>query len=329
MEFNITTISSMSCLNLRGLENLVVGAPGFIDYKVSRLSAYASYTCYNTTHGPTISLKCNNCQVPRGNYYISWQFIDLPNNPASSVGFQFNLSAKDHGDDRHVSFVSGTLKSGSYVYDQPVTFRGPELNILKVHLFPQIFSYLDNLKIIQPLFHDFIPGSYLSEVSDLKASVQSSKDGLMNITLYISYMSDYIVEIDKESIFGIVGFLADIGGLYALSLAIFLYFLLLCESRIKQLRNEDNVMRIIRNQRRAQQNWDKLRKYVKYTWGRSNLNLTCRSGRKRQGSAMIDSLCRTRFLHEKKINIFPAAVLSDTIRSTDLDGPISTGVSNV
>ncbi|KAG1330841.1 putative Neuroligin-4, X-linked [Cocos nucifera] len=203
MEFNITTISSMSCSHLRGLDTLVVGAPGLIDYRVLPLSSYVNYSCYNTSRGPTISLKCNSCQVPRQDHYISWQFIDLPNDPAAAVGFHFNLSAKAHGDDKHVSFVSGTLKSASYSNDTPVTFRGRDLNILKIHLFPERFIYLHDLRLIQPIFHDFLPGSSFSEARDLQASLQSSKDGLVNAALYIRYLSDYIVEIDKENVVGI------------------------------------------------------------------------------------------------------------------------------
>ncbi|XP_026659933.2 uncharacterized protein LOC103705760 isoform X2 [Phoenix dactylifera] len=299
MEFNITTISSMSCSQLRGLDTLVVGAPGFIGYKVLPLSTYVNYSCYNTSRGPTISLKCNSCQVPRQDHYISWQFVDLPNDPAAAVGFHFNFSAKSHGDDKHASFVSGTLKYASYSNDTPVTFRGRDLNILKIHLFLEKFIYLHDLRLILPLFHDFLPGSSSSEASDLQASLQSSKDGLVNTTLYISYLSDYIVEIDKENVLGIVGFLADVGGLYVISLAIFLYFLLQCESRIKKLQNEDSVMRDVRCKRRAQKHWNKLRKYVMYTWGHSNLNM--RSGSSTQhGSSMIDSFRGIGSPHRKK-----------------------------
>ncbi|RZR96874.1 hypothetical protein BHM03_00025992 [Ensete ventricosum] len=108
LEFNITTISSMSCSHLRGLDSLVIGTLGSIDYRVYPLSTYVEYNCQNTSSGPTVSLKCNSCQIPRRNHYISWQFVDLPNDPAIAVGFRFNLSAKDHADGNHVSFVTGT-----------------------------------------------------------------------------------------------------------------------------------------------------------------------------------------------------------------------------
>ncbi|THG06098.1 hypothetical protein TEA_008922 [Camellia sinensis var. sinensis] len=45
-----------------------------------------------------------------------------------------------------------------------------------------------------------------------------------------------------------------------------------CEYRIKKLRNEDSIMRKIRNRRKAQDRWDKLRKYVMYTWGCNTLD---------------------------------------------------------
>ncbi|CAL9774686.1 unnamed protein product [Musa acuminata subsp. burmannicoides] len=298
-EFNITTVSSMSCSHMRGLDKLVIGTPGFIDCKAFPLSNYANYSCYNTTWGPTVSLKCNNCQIPTGDHYISWQFVDLPDDPAAAVGFQFNLSAKAHNDNRLVSYVSGTLNSGSYLHNRAVTFRGPDLNIMKIHLFPQKFDYLkDNLWLIQPLVHDFLPGSFFYEIDKLRASLRSSKDGLVNTTLCISYLSDYIVEIDKENILGIVAFLSDVGGLYTITLAISLYFLHQCESRIKKLQMDDTEMRDIRRRRRAQQHWDKLRIYVRYTWGHSNLNM--RSRTKPVRNSIIGMLSGIGSLHIRK-----------------------------
>ncbi|URE39368.1 hypothetical protein MUK42_15425 [Musa troglodytarum] len=298
LEFNITTISSMSCSHLRGPDSLVIGTLGSIDYRVFPLSTYVEYNCQNTSSGPTISLKCNSCQIPRRNHYISWQFVDLPNDPAIAVGFRFNLSAKDHADGKHVSFVTGTMISDTYANDEPKTFRGSDVNVLRIHLFPQVYNNLNNLKLIQPLFHDFISGSSFSEASDLQASLQGSKNGLVNTTLFISYLSDYIVEINKENMMGIVGFLADVGGLYAISLAIFLFFLVQCEARIIKLRHEDTAMRNIVRQKHAQKNWDKLRKYVMYTWGPNNLVDDNKS--KRHGSSMINCIHGIQTLHRKK-----------------------------
>lgn len=294
MEFNITTVSSMSCAHLRGLSTVVLGTPGFIDHRVYPLSTYATAVCQNRSTGPTISLRCNNCRIPRRNFYISWQFVDLPNDPALAVGFEFILTVKDHENDKYVSFVSGSLQADNYIFDKPITYRGPDLNILKVHLFPQIYNYLHDLKLVQPLFHDFVPGSYFSEINDLKNSLQRPTDGLINTTLDISFLSDYIVEIDRENVMGPVSVLANIGGLYAVSIAIFLYLLLQLEARIKGLQNEDTVMREIRSQRRAQKNWEKLRKYVFYTWGPSNMNI------ENQDSLVGDTLCGLGSSHKIK-----------------------------
>lgn len=202
LEFNITTISSMSCSNLRDLGTLVTGNPGFIDYRRASLSKFGNYSCQNTSRGPMITLGCNNCQPIQDNMYISWQFTDLPNNPAAAVGFQFNLSTRSHTNKRHLSFVSGTLKNGSTFDDRPVTFRGSNTNILKFSLFPRIYHHLHDLRLIQPLFHEFVPGSFFSDTSQLQASLQSPKDGILNTTLYINFLSDYIVEIDKKNIMG-------------------------------------------------------------------------------------------------------------------------------
>ncbi|XP_028957371.2 uncharacterized protein [Malus domestica] len=267
MEFNITTVSSMSCSNLRGLGTLVTGNPGFIDYRVAPLSTFGNYSCRNTSIGPTINLRCSNCQPIQDNLYISWQFVDLPNNPAAAAGFQFTLSTRSHANKKHVSFVSGTLKNGSSLDDTPVTFRGTTTNILKFSLFPRIYHNHHDLRLIQPLFHEFVPGSFFSDASQLQASLENSKDGMLNSTLYVNFLSAYIVEIDNQNIMGPVRFLADLGGLYCICIGIFLCLLVQCEFRIKKLRNEDIVLRRIRNRRKAQDHWDKLRKYVMYTWG--------------------------------------------------------------
>ncbi|CAJ1822226.1 unnamed protein product [Sphenostylis stenocarpa] len=266
MEFNITTVSSMSCANLRNLGNLVTGNPGSIDERVVSLSTLGNYSCYNSSTGPTIVLKCRNCKVHYDHMFISWQFVDLPNNPATAVGFEFKLTSMDIAQ-KHVSFVSGTLKNGSDFNGSPLTFRGNQTNILKFNLFPRIYHNLHELKLIQPLFHEFLPGSVSRDTNELRASLERSADGLINTTLFINFLSHYVVEIEKENILGPVSFLADLGGLYCISIGIFFYLLIQCEYRIKKLRNEDSILRRIRNRRKAQEHWDKLRKYVMYTYG--------------------------------------------------------------
>ncbi|KAK4403778.1 hypothetical protein Sango_0746400, partial [Sesamum angolense] len=213
-----------------------------------------------TISRPTVTLQCNNCQLIRDFAYVSWQFVDIPNNPAIAAGFQFNLTAKNHGKRKHLSFVSGTLKNASDVDDKPITFRGVVPNILKFNLFPRLYRNLHDLKLIQPLFHEFLPGSYFGEVSQLRASLENSQDGMINTTLCVNFLSSYIVEIDNQNILGpvvmfflaleapfitlhsfvlyplfiatsivfstvLVSFLADLGGLYCISIGIFFYFL--------------------------------------------------------------------------------------------------------
>lgn len=202
MEFNITTISSMTCSNLQGLATLVTGNPGFIDYRTAPLSTFVNFSCQNTTKGPTITLKCNDCQLLRDNLYISWQFVDLPNIPAMAVGYEFKLTATDPRHKKHVSYVSGALKNGSTNSAKFVTYRGKDPNILQFNLFPRIYRTKHDLKIIQPLFHDFLPGSSFSETNQLHASLQRPADGLVNMTLYVNYLSAYIVEVDNQSTLG-------------------------------------------------------------------------------------------------------------------------------
>ena len=202
LEFHITTISSMSCAQVVAPSTIAMGTPGFMDFRVLPLSTLLTYSCQNTSEGPSITLKCNGCRIPPRDHYVSWQFVDLPRQPAAAVGFQFNLTAKEHGDDKDMSFVSGTLSSDNYIDTKLKTFRGPDSNVLKIQLFPQIYNNLRGLKLLQPLVQDFTQGSTLSDLSSLNASLQNPRDGVINTTLYISYLSDYIVEISNENVLG-------------------------------------------------------------------------------------------------------------------------------
>ncbi|KAK3163613.1 hypothetical protein QOZ80_1AG0005940 [Eleusine coracana subsp. coracana] len=289
LEFHITTVSSMSCAQAIAPSTIAMGTPGFLDFRVLPLSTFLTYSCQNTSQGPSISLKCNGCRIPPRDHYVSWQFVDQQRRPAAAVGFQFNLTAKQHGNDKFVSFVSGTVSSENYADDKLKTFRGQDSNVLKIQLFPQIYNNHHNLKLLQPLVQDFTQGSTFSDVRTLNASLQNPADGVINTTLYISYLSDYIVEISSENTLGPVSILASIGGLYAFSVAICLCLMAQCEGRIKKLRNEDTRMLTVLSKQRAQRNWDKVRKFVMYTWGPSNLDPSDRSGQWPE-SSMMDSI---------------------------------------
>jgi hypothetical protein len=202
VEFHITTVSSMSCTQAIAPSTIAMGTPGFLDFKVLPLSTLLTYSCQNTSQGPSISLKCHGCRIPPRDHYVSWQFVDQPRRPAAAVGFQFNLTAKQHGNDKYMSFVSGTISSENYTDDKLKTFRGQDSNVLKIQLFPQIYNNHQNLKLLQPLVQDFTQGSTFSDVRTLNASLQDPADGVINTTLYISYLSDYIVEISKENTVG-------------------------------------------------------------------------------------------------------------------------------
>lgn len=202
MEFNITTISSMTCSNLRGLGNLVAGDPSFLDNRILPLSTFVNYFCHNTSRGPTITLKCSKCQLIQDNLYISWHFVDLPNSPAAAVGFQFSLLAKSHASKKHVSTVSGLLKNGSSLDGTPVTFRGVVTNVLKFNLFPQLYRNFHDLRLIRPLFREFLPGPSFHEMNNLRDSLENPNDGILNMTLYVNLLSSYIVEIDNQNIMG-------------------------------------------------------------------------------------------------------------------------------
>ncbi|CAN6487263.1 unnamed protein product [Victoria cruziana] len=256
MEFNLTTISSMTCSHMRGLGTIISGTPGFVDYRISPLSKFVDANCVNTSLGPRVTLRCYSCHVIKDRYFISWQFVDLPSEPATAVGFLFNITAKRPGDTEHTSSVSGTLSS-QYSTKQTATFRGVNGNIFKFHLIPRIYRKIHYLKLIQPLFREFIPGSNFVEASQLQSSLQNPTDGLINMTLYISFLSDFIVEVDNANIIGPVTFLANVGGLYAFSIAIFFFILLQLECRIKNFHDQDIKLRDISTKKRAQKHWDK------------------------------------------------------------------------
>ncbi|KAG6645354.1 hypothetical protein I3843_08G112400 [Carya illinoinensis] len=265
-----------------------------MEFNITTLSKFANYSCHNTSQGPTITIRCSSCKFIQDNLYLSWHFIDLPNNPATAVGFRFNLTARNQNNKKYVSFVCGTVKNGSSVDDKPVTFRGRVSNILKFNLFPRLYHNLHDLRLMQPLFHEFLPGSSFHETSQLQASLQNSNDGLINITLSINLLSAYIVEISNQNMGGPVSFLADLGGLYCISFGIFFYLLVQFEYRIKRLRNEDSILRKIRNRRKAQERWDKLRKYVMYTWGRGTLDYESPKEKSSCGGVMALSVRRNR-----------------------------------
>lgn len=192
----------MSCSNIQNLGTLLSGNPSLLNFRTVPLSTFANFSCQNTTNGPMVTLKCENCKLIRYNFYTSWQFIDLPNNPASAVGFEFNLTVRDHDEKKHTSFVSGILKNGSNNDAKFVTFRGRNANVLQFNLFPRIYRNKHDLKLIQPLFHEFIPGSFFNERNQLRDSLQNSNNGFVNITFHVNFLSSYIVEVDNQNIMG-------------------------------------------------------------------------------------------------------------------------------
>jgi hypothetical protein len=135
--------------------------------------------------------------------------VDLPNHPATAIGFEFNLTARDHYENKHLTYVSGTVNSDG-VMDTSTnvmkTFRGAETNVLKIQLFPEEYISSKGFKLLRPLFNDFVPGSYFTDMGGLKASLENGRAGLVNATLFISYQSDYIVQIYKKSFWDLVSF---------------------------------------------------------------------------------------------------------------------------
>ncbi|KAH9616205.1 hypothetical protein KSS87_022569, partial [Heliosperma pusillum] len=227
LELNITTISSMSCAQLQGLGTVAIGTPGFIDYNMLPLSTFSDYTCINSSNGPIITLKRQNCPLTYDHIYISWHFVDIDTRfPATALGFHFNISVKNRVDKQeYTNFISGMLKNRSKSEDTHIIYRGETTNLLKFNLFPRVHFNLNGLKLLQPLFHEFRPGSLTRNADNLKTLLQSSEKGLVNITLELKFLSQYFVEIDDKKYAGPVSILADLGGLYCLSFTLFLLLL--------------------------------------------------------------------------------------------------------
>ncbi|XP_056690818.1 uncharacterized protein [Spinacia oleracea] len=275
IELNITTISSMTCSQLRGPSTLVIGTPGSVDHSIVPLSDFVNYSCQNSSLGPVVTLRCKNCPLTYDRVYISWQFFDIQNKfPATAVGFQFNFTTKGGvNQQEYANFVSGTIKNGMKSDNTSITYRGVDAHVLKFNLFPRVHLNVNGLKLLQPSFHEFRPGSSAHDEDKLQSLLHSSKNGLINTTLAIRFLSEYLIEIDDDKRYnGIVSFLADVGGLYCLSVTLFLLLLSLCEMRIKRLRSEDQVMQNIRKRRISEDHWNKLRKFVAYTYGCRLLN---------------------------------------------------------
>jgi len=200
LQLNVTAISTMTCSQLRGLDTVSMGSPGFIDYRLVPLSTFAKFSCTNSTIGPKITLTIKNCPLSYNHAYISWHFVDTQNAfPASAIGFQFNFTASNRiHDQEYANFVSGTVKNENGLEDMKVTYRGKHTNLLKFNLFPRVYLNLDNLELVQPLFHEFRPGSYARDEKYLQSLLQSSAHGFVNITVALNFLSDFLVEIDEQ-----------------------------------------------------------------------------------------------------------------------------------
>ncbi|XP_057522438.1 uncharacterized protein LOC130802434 [Amaranthus tricolor] len=262
VDSNITTISSMSCSQLHGPHTIVTDSPGSIDYNIVPFANFAIYSCHNSSKGPIIALRCQHCPLTYENVYVSWQFFNITNKfPATAVGLHFNLTTKNYvGGKIYANFVSGTINDGVKLDHKSVTYRGANTHVLKFNLFPRVHHNLHGLELLQPAFHAFRPGSLARDEHELRSLLESPNKGLINITLALHFLSEYMIEVDDRMYIGSVSFLADIDGLCCLSFTLFLLLLTLCESRIKRLRTEDEVMQNIRKRRIVEDHWNKVYK---------------------------------------------------------------------
>ncbi|KAJ0640885.1 hypothetical protein HanLR1_Chr16g0620801 [Helianthus annuus] len=148
-----------------------------------------------------------------------------------------------------------------------VTFRGKDPNILQFNLFPRVYRNKDDLKLIQPLFHDFIPGSSFGDINKLRDSLQNSSNGVVNVTLMLIFFHLILLRLIVRARWAQWASLL----IWVAYIALVLGFSSTYWFKFKRFRREDKVMRRIRNRKKAQERWDKLRKYVVFTWGRGSL----------------------------------------------------------
>lgn len=147
-----------------------------------------------------LNIRCQNCALTFEAMYISWQFFDIENkSPATAVGFQFNFTARNRvHEQEYANFVSGTIKNGMKLDNTSITYRGADAQVLRFNLFPRVHLNLHSLKLLQPSFHGFRPGSFARDENKLQSLLQSPKDGLINTTLALHFLSEYLTEIDDK-----------------------------------------------------------------------------------------------------------------------------------
>lgn len=261
IEINVTTVGQLQCSQFVG-SNLSLRSDGGYILKAST-EDFGKPVCMDTLKGPLFRLSCKSCVVTSDKYLFTWEFQDQLNaNPtASAVGFIIDASATAFMP--HRSTLTATLPGGyNGTSTLAATLRGSDWNVIRLNFVPRTFKSKGDPKLIQIVFHTFTPGSNMVSIKEMEDAF--AKQQGVKIALQVKVLSQYLVETAYRSNFGIVKFLAYLGGLYISCRFLFLIIMIQCESNFPKLLDQEKRFNRLVARERARAHWAKVRTYVKY-----------------------------------------------------------------
>lgn len=261
IEINVTTVGQLQCSQIVG-SNLSLRSDGGYILKTSA-EDFGKPVCLDTLKGPLYRLSCKSCIVTSDKYLFTWEFQDQlnANLTASAVGFIINASATAIMP--HKSTLTAVLPGGYNGRSTiSATLRGSVWNVIGLNFVPRTFKTKGYPKLIQIVYHTFTPGSYVVSIKEMQDAF--AKQQGVKIALQVKVLSQYLVETAYRSNFGIVKFLAYLGGLYISCRFLFLIIMIQCESNFPKLLDQEKLFNRLVARERARAHWAKLRIYVKY-----------------------------------------------------------------
>eukprot|EP00897_Mesotaenium_endlicherianum_P002911 jgi/Mesen1/2648/ME000166S01770 len=268
LEYNVTIISSMKCIQLLPTYNMLTMGTGEVDKRVYNSSSTLDIRCYDTPQGPLMRTLCPACVVGSDNYISNFTFVDIPEQGlvASAVGYRFLVTAignTSKGGQRR-SIVSGELQAGSNgTFAPPSSIRGGSPSVLYFRFIPRLFKDKNDLRLMQITFHEFVTGTSFSDQTTLQAAVENAT-AAVTVLVQSEILSAFIVQTEVQASIGILSFLAKVGGIYQLGVLLFFTTLNMSERYVKFLRYDDKLLNRLEKQRVARYYWRKLRIAVKF-----------------------------------------------------------------
>lgn len=261
IEINVTTVGQLQCSQIVG-SNLSLTSDSGYTLKAST-EDFGKAVCLDTLKGPLLRLSCKSCIITSDKYLFTWEFQDQlnANLTASAVGFIINASATafmPHKSTLTVALPGGYNGSSTIA----ATLRGSDWNIIGLNFVPRTFKSKGNPKVIQIAFHMFTPGSHVVDIKKMQDAF--TKQQGVKIALQVKVLSQYLVETAYRSNYGIIKFLAYLGGLYISCRLLFLIIMIQCESNFPQLLDQEKLFNRLVTRERARAHWAKVRTYVKY-----------------------------------------------------------------